>query len=64
MAKYEALVEIETLAILRENCREEPWCWYSNGQSCIARNREPTGNGLVLERPWSPSPRWINEEEK
>jgi hypothetical protein len=32
--EYEALVEIDTLSILRG----EPWRWYSNGQPFIARN--------------------------
>jgi hypothetical protein len=36
--EYEALVEIDTLAILRGELPGEPWRWYSNGQPFIARN--------------------------
>ena len=55
--EFEALIEIETLCILRELSRGELWLWYSNGRRFIARSSVRTGRGRVAGRLWNRLPR-------
>lgn len=48
--EFEALIEIETLAILRVDCPGEPWHWSSNGPLFTVKRYEPTG----IARAWGP----------
>lgn len=51
--EYEALVEIETLPILRGDLPRRAMGWYSNGQPFIDRSCGRIGNGLVVEHLWN-----------
>jgi len=48
-AEHEALIEIETLAVLRGLCQEGRLRSCSNGPSYIVQNCAPIGNELGLE---------------
>ena len=60
--EHEASLKLKRSPSSGESSRGGLWRWYSNGRPFIARNSERTGNGLVVERLWNPSPHWSEEE--